>query len=122
MSGHAINLGFRFLLELAALASAGYCGWTLFAEPLRIVFAGALPIIAAVLWATFAVPDDPSRSGRATVAIPGTARIVLQLAFFVLPPLGVYLSGARLFSIIFASAVLLHYLLSYQRMIWLLRN
>ena len=58
MSGHPINLGFRFLLEVAALASAGYWGWMYFSEPVRFVLAGALPIILAVLWAMFAAPND----------------------------------------------------------------
>ena len=32
MSGHPINLGFRFLLEVAALASAGYWGGHIFPD------------------------------------------------------------------------------------------
>ena len=120
MSGHPINLGFRFLLEVAALASAGYWGWAYFSGPVRFVLAGALPVFLAVLWATFAVPNDPSRSGNAPVAVPGTVRLVLELALLVLPAVGLYLSGAKMFSIIFASAILIHYLLSYDRIIWLL--
>ena len=91
MGGHPVNLGLRFLLELTALASAGYWGFTYFEGPLRIVSAAALPIIAAVLWATFAVPNDPSRSGSAPVAVPGMLRLALELAIFALPALGLYL-------------------------------
>ena len=120
MSGNPVNLGQRFLLELTALAAASYWGWTYFAGPLGIVSAVVFPVAAAVLWGTFAVPNDPSRSGSAPVAVPGAARIVLELAFFALPALGLYTSGATQLSILFSSVVLVHYVVSYDRVIWLI--
>ena len=41
-----------------------------------------LPAIAAAAWVTFAVPGDPSRSGRAPVPVPGWVRLLLELAVF----------------------------------------
>ena len=120
MSGHPANLGLRFLLEMTALASLGYWGWTYFDGPLRFASAIILPVLAAVLWETFAVPDDPSRSGSAPVPVPGAARFALEIAFFALPALGLYLLGAKQFGMIFGAVVVLHYLLSYDRIVWLL--
>lgn len=120
MGGHPANLGLRFLLELTALASAGYWGWLYFDGPIRIVAAVALPIMAAILWGTFAVPDDPSRSGGAPIAVPGLLRLALELAILTLPALGLYLIGARQFSLVFVAVVLVHYMLSYDRIMWLI--
>ena len=69
MGSHPINLALRFLLELSALFAMGVWGWRYSEGWLRFVLALSIPIIAAVLWGTFAVPDDPSRSGGAP--IPG---------------------------------------------------
>ena len=60
MGSHPLNLTLRFLLELAALIGFGYWGWGAAAGPLRWLLALGLPLLAAVLWGTFAVPDDPS--------------------------------------------------------------
>ena len=79
-----------------------------------------VPVLAAVLWGTFAVADDPSRSGSAPVPVPGAARFALEISFFALPALGLYLLRAKQFGMIFGAVVVLHYLLSYDRIAWLL--
>ncbi len=75
MGSHSLNLALRFLLELAALGAMGYWGWTQHEGPVRWRWAIGLPLVAAVLWGTFAVPNDPSRSGQAPVPIPGILRL-----------------------------------------------
>ncbi len=82
MGSNPLNLAFRFLLEIAALAAMTYWGWTQHDGIWRIVFAVGVPLLAAVLWGTFAVPDDPSRSGKAPVPVPGIVRLLLELAIF----------------------------------------
>ena len=37
------------------------------------------PIIIAVVWGTFAVPDDPSRSGAAPIVVAGFVRLAIEL-------------------------------------------
>ena len=82
MGSHPINLASPFLLEIAALLIFGLWGWGQSEGVLRFIFALGVPLLAAVLWGTFAVPDDPSRSGKAPIPIPGAIRLVLELAFF----------------------------------------
>jgi hypothetical protein len=87
----AFNLGLRFVLELCALAALAYGGWHVPGPTwLRILAAVALPLAAAVVWASWVAPKashpipDPLRLipewavfGGATVALLATAHPVL---------------------------------------------
>ena len=64
MGSHPINLAFRFLLELAALVASGFWGWRQSDGGFRYILAIGIPVFLAVVWGTFAVPNDPSRSGK----------------------------------------------------------
>ena len=70
MGQHPINLAVRFFLELAALFSVGYWGWTQHEGLLRYLLAIGLPLVAAVAWATFRVANEP-HSGDPIIAVPG---------------------------------------------------
>ena len=105
----------------------GYQGWTRFGgllheQPLRSVLALGGPLLAAGLWYTFAVPDDPSRSGRAPVSVPGVVRLALELAFFALAAWALCHAGNPLLSMILAVEVIIHYVVSYDRIAWLLKQ
>jgi hypothetical protein len=69
------NLALRFLLELAALLGLGMAGWSLSSGVWCWIVALAVPVAVAVIWATFAVLNDPSRSGRAPILVPGAVRL-----------------------------------------------
>jgi hypothetical protein len=58
MGSNPINLAVRFLLELSSLIAIGMWGWRQTDSWLRFVLAIGLPIIAAVIWGTFAVADQ----------------------------------------------------------------
>lgn len=122
MGSNPINLAVRFLLEIAALVAIGYWGWSQDDGLLRFVLAIGLPVLAAVLWVTFAVPDDPSRSGKAPVPVPGIIRLALELAFFGFAVWALYDVGLTTLSLILAIAVVVHYAVSYDRIVWLLRQ
>ncbi len=122
MGSHPVNLAVRFLLELAAYVAMGYWGWTRREGPLRYVLAIGIPVLAAILWATFAVPDDPSRSGKAPVPVPGILRLVLELAFFAFATWALYDTGNTVLSLILAVVVVVHYAVSYDRIGWLIRQ
>lgn len=122
MGSHPLNLAWRFLLELAALGAMGYWGWTQHEGASRWLWSIGLPIVTAVLWGTFTVPNDPSRSGQAPVPTPGIIRLLLELSIFAVAIILLYLSQQQTLSIIMTIMVVLHYLLSYDRLLWLWRQ
>lgn len=120
MGSHPINLMLRFLLELTALASVGMWGWKQSEGWWRYVLAIGIPIILAVIWGIFAVPDDPSRSGSAPVVTPGIIRLMIEAGFFLIAVWSLYDLGFPKLSLAFGAVVILHYILSYDRIIWLM--
>ncbi|MCK4900977.1 MAG: YrdB family protein [Anaerolineales bacterium] len=122
MGSHPVNLGFRLLLEIAAYIAMGYWGWTQHEGVWRYVWAIGLPLGWAILWGTFAVPEDPSRSGKAPVLVPGWVRLLLELAYFATAVWALFASGLNQLGLVFGVLVLIHYALSYDRILWLLRR
>lgn len=122
MGSNPINLAVRFLLEIAGLMAIGYWGWQQGEGFLAIILAIGVPVIAAVLWGTFAVPEDPSRSGKAPVPIPGILRLVLETAYFGFATWAFYEAGTPLLGLVYAIVVLLHYAFSYDRLLWLVKQ
>ncbi|TGQ71105.1 MAG: DUF2568 domain-containing protein [Mesorhizobium sp.] len=116
------NMTLRFLLELAALLGLGIAGLGLSQEWWRWVLALALPAIAAVLWGTFAVLNDPSRSGRTPVPVPGAVRLVLELVILFGGAAGFYLNGHATAGIVIALLIVISYAFSLDRLGWLLRQ
>ncbi|WP_455199123.1 YrdB family protein [Kaarinaea lacus] len=119
---NTVNLAVRFLLELTALAAFAMWGWSRAEGALQFVLALALPVIAAALWGAFAVPGDPSRAGHAPVALPGVVRLVLELVFFSLAAYALYSTSQAIAGWVFGVIVILHYLVSYKRILWLVRQ
>jgi hypothetical protein len=119
MATHPINLAVRFLLELSALFVLGLWGWHRRDDGLRIVVALTIPLVAAALWGIFAVPHDPTRSGSAPVPVSGLLRLALEFGFFGCATLALYDLGFSKLTATFGIAVVIHYLLSYDRIRWL---
>lgn len=119
MGSHPVNLAVRFLLEIAALLAIGYWGWVKGVDLLRFVLAIGLPLVAAVLWFTFRVPGDP---GAAPVAVPGLLRLLIELGLFAWATWALYNVGAAQLGLVLGLVVAVHYLLSYDRVFWLVRQ
>ena len=122
MGSHPLNLALRFLLEIAALVAIGYWGFSLNAGIWRIIIGLGGPLLAAALWGTFAVPEDPSRSGKAPVPVPGILRLVLELALFGFAAWALYDAGSPVPALILFIITVIHYVLSYDRVAWLIRQ
>lgn len=120
MGSHPVNLMIRFLLELLALASVGLWGWKSYEGTLQYLLGLGLPILMTIVWGTFAVIDDPSRSGKAPIPVSGQVRLVIEFIFFALAVWALYdLKYPRL-SYALGGIVIIHYIVSYDRLKWLL--
>ena len=73
-----------------------------------------------MLWGTFAVPDDPSRSGAAPVPVPGVVRLALELVIFGVATWALFATGLSAMGWILGLVVIVHYVISYDRIIWLI--
>lgn len=122
MGSHPVNLALRFILEIAALFALGYWGWTQHEGFWRFVWGIGLVVLAAVIWGTFAVPEDPSRSGKAPLPVPGSVRLVIELAFFAAGTWAFFAASRPLWGLALGILFVIHYTLSYDRIIWLLKR
>lgn len=125
MGSNPLNLAIRFLLELAALSAIGVWGWHYGSQGspwLRFVLAIGLPIIAAAIWGIFNVPNDPSRSGAAPIVVPGIIRLAIELAIFSLATWALYELAYPQLCWLLGGLVSLHYLVSYDRILWLIKQ
>jgi hypothetical protein len=119
MNTNPINLIVRFLLEIAILLVLGLWGWHLFYTWPRFICAGAFPVIAAALWGTFRIPNDPK---PAPVAIPGLLRLLLELFLFGFAVWALYNMGYTHLWLVMAIIVAVHYTVSYDRTWAMLQN
>ena len=122
MSTHPLNHALRFMLEVAALITFGFRGFHLSDSWTRILWAILLPVLFAAVWGVFAVPDDPSRSGKTVVPTPGAIRLALELILFAAATWMLISLGKPLLGWIFGGVVMMHYLISYDRIVWLLKQ
>lgn len=114
-----INLGLRFLLEMAAWIGPGYWAWHQFDGFLALLLSILLPLAMMSLWAIFAVADDPSRSGKTVVATNGKVRILLELAVFGGGTWAWFAAGLPNFSYLLVALLVLHHLGQWARLKWL---
>jgi hypothetical protein len=119
MRKNPLNLVLRFLLELAALAVFGYYGWTQFDGALRFLLAIGLPLVAASIWGIFRVPND---GGRPIVRVPGLLRLLIEVIFFASATWCLFAAGAVTAGRVFGGITLAHYLISYDRLAWLIKQ
>ena len=122
MGSHPINLAVRFVLELSALVAMGLWAWHQGVGITRYLFALVVPVIAITVWGTFAVPDDPSRSGNAPVPVPGILRLALEVVFFGFATWAFFAAGATQLGWIFGIVALIHHVVSYDRLLWLIKQ
>ncbi len=66
--------------------------------------------------------NDPSRSGKAPVEVNGLLRLILELVFFTSVVFMLYDLSYMKLSIIIALIIIIHYGLSYDRVLWLLKQ
>jgi hypothetical protein len=119
MGQNPVNLALRFFLELAALYFIGYWGWTQHDGIFRYVLVIGLPLLAAVIWGVFRVPND---GGAPRVRVSGVVRFLIEIVFFGIATWGLFEAGATTTGWVFGGITLFHYLISYDRIAWLLKQ
>jgi len=90
-----LNLALKFLLELAALAAFGLWGASIASGPVAVLLAIGLPVIAAILWGTFAAP-------RARRRLPLRLRAPFELGVFALAALALWGAESATWGAVFA--------------------
>lgn len=108
-------LALRFLLEVAALVAFGRSAFAVAGWPAAII----TPLVAATLWGVFNVPNDPSRSGRAPVPVPGPVRLALEWLFFAGAAASLAFTTSRVLGLALGGAAALLYLVGADRVRWL---
>lgn len=119
---NATNLALRFLLEVMALGALGWWGWAQTDSWWRAPLAIGVVLLAAIVWGTFAVPNDPSRGSDGLVQVPGVARLALELLFFGAAAFALKSLGRPTLAIAFSVLVVAHYAWSYERLAWLIKQ
>lgn len=119
MANHPLNLALRFILELAALGAMAYWGWTQHTGSERWLWTIILPLLAALLWGTVRVPGDP---GYAPIAVHGIVRLLLEAVFFGGAIWLLFAAGRNGWGTALLGVTLIHYALSYDRILWMLRQ
>ena len=112
------TLALRLGLEIGAFTGLGVGGWSV-GRWIGVVVA---PLVGIVLWGTFNVPDDPSRSGRAPVPVAGPVRLAGELAGRAAGFAGWALGGLWPVTVVLGALAALHYATSTARVRWLLRS
>ncbi len=120
MSLHPVNLIVRFMLEILALVFSGMWAWKLSDHIIfKYILSIVVPIVMAVIWGVFNVPDDPSRSGSAPVITKGIIRLLLELSILGFGVWCAYMLSYKNVSLVFMITIFIHYAISYDRIIWL---
>jgi hypothetical protein len=94
-----------------------YWGWTRHAGAPQLLWAVGLPVVAAAIWGIFRVHGDP---GRAPVPIPGPIRLLLETVYFTTAVVLLAAAGQGWAALLLGVLVLVHYAVSYERVVWLL--
>jgi hypothetical protein len=122
VADHPLNLAFRFALEILGLAALAFWGWAwggFWRWPLAI----GIAVAAMAVWGVFRTPGE-SVGGEGVVATPGPVRLAVELAFFGLAVAALLTAHANEragpFAFVLGVAVVIHYALSWDRVLWLL--
>ena len=107
---------------MTALFAAAFWGWKKHEGWLGIFLAIFLPVLIAVVWGVFAVPNDPSRSGKTVIITPGWIRFILELSIFGFGVWAFYNLGYIMVACTFLAFIIAHYFFSFDRIKWLLKQ
>ena len=95
------NLALKFLLEVAGFAALAYTGAVVGSGLWALVLAVTLPVVAIAVWARWNAPRSAHR-------LPIGARIPLELTVFVTAALGLLVTGAVVWAMVYLALVVIN--------------
>jgi hypothetical protein len=116
------QLAIRFALEVSSLVAIGLYTGGRFRGAWSYAAGWGAPVLVAIMWGTFAVKGDPSRSGDAPIPVPGLLRLTLEMAVFLGGAAALAAWNNRVALALFLAAVALHHAMTTERIAWLLRQ
>lgn len=119
MSKNPIVLTLWFVMELAGLFAQGYWAWTTQDGLLRILLVVGVPLVSALIWGIFRVPND---GGKPTVVVSGKVRLLIEVAFWGLTIGLLFAADKSTTAFIFGGVIVLLYVLAYDRVLRLWRG
>lgn len=119
---HPLNLTVRFILEITVLIAVGVWAFSKSNGLDAYMYGICAPILMATVWGVFAVPNDPSRSGKTVIKTLGVVRLILEIIFFSIGSYGLYNLHYINLSYAFSGITIFHYLFSKDRIKWLLNH
>jgi hypothetical protein len=108
------------LLEVAAVLAYGYWGWAAHPGTTQWAWTLGAAVVAWIVWDVFRVPGDGT--AKPAVPIPGWVRLVIEAAYFTGVATALAATNLQLVGIVYIILVAIHYTLTHQRLIWLLRE
>ncbi|WP_075618014.1 YrdB family protein [Paenisporosarcina indica] len=103
-----INIALRFILEICALISYSYWGFTSGDGYLYKFLLGiGTPLLIAFIWGTFGSPAAPLR-------VHGIKRLLLEIIIYGLATWALYIAGQPTLALFFALLTALNMLLMYM--------
>ena len=100
------NDGLRFTLELAALTSLAYWGFSEHEGAAQWLLGLGAPLVAAVLWGTFVAP----KASRPTT---DPLRLLLEMAVFGGGVVALWAADSHTLAIVFGALVVAHLILTF---------
>jgi hypothetical protein len=117
MTGYRLDRALVAVLAPTAILAYGYWGWVAHDGWARCAWAAGAMIVAATVWDVFRVPGD---GVRPTVPVSGGVRLVIEAAFFT-GAASSLAAGRPELGIAYALLVAIHYTVTHERVVWLLR-
>lgn len=101
------------------IAIFAYWAWNTFDGVAKYMLSIALPLLGTLLWAIFKVEGD---GAKPIVTVNGITRLAIECLLFVAAFFMLRSLQLHQLSIVFATATVVHYAVSYDRIKWLLKR
>lgn len=113
----------RAVLVLAILGGVGLGGWSLAGGGVAGGALAALCVLAAaIVWLGLATPGDPGGWGHGWIAVSGPIRLLIEAIVIGIAATAIWLVISRAASETLLTAVGVVYLITWDRIAWLLRS